>query len=212
MRLLGQAAELQLVRWWLAEDASDGREFSSFAVLATLIVLALITVEVAQHGHTRTAVAALILQLAGVVAGAPVVIRRLLPKRYALDGRARIRLANMVRWPLRHRRLTRSLATMLFALGVILAATAKETHAASLLFLAALRLFSHAWVGFFLPRRSTAQVDPQSGKVTGYAAIGEHPNAQWITAGGAALLFVSAYLRHPVPRPLPHPAVVRRTS
>ena len=189
------AANVRLVRWWLDEDAANGPEFSSFAVLATLIVFALMSVEVLRHGHTRTAGTALILQLAAVVAGAPVVIGRLLPKgEISFSGRARIRAANLLRWPLRHRRLTRSVATSLFCVGVFLAVAAKETHAASLLFLIAFLLFAHAWVGFFLPRRFTARVDPDSGNVTGYVSMGAHPHAQWITAAITALLFASAYL------------------
>ncbi len=189
-------ARTSLVQWWLDEEAPDGRELSSFAFLATLIVLALMVLEVWRHGHTRTAGVALILQLAAVVVGVPLLIRRLLPQARAqrLDGRWRILVANTLRWPLRHRRVTRSLALGLFLAGTLVAVGAKAPHPAALAFVVALLIFGYGWLGFLLPRRYTARIDPSSGVVTGYVAVARHPRARVIAGAMAVVLFFFAYL------------------
>lgn len=188
----------RLRRWWLATEVADA-SLASLGVIASTVAVEIAAVLIWRHGQQRLALAAVAVQLVGVLLGAPVALARLRHEPQAAVARAgasRIAVANVLR-----RLSARWRLLLALGVGVItLCCVAIVSVAPRLpllvkplvwLSLAGVALLGWGWAGALGPRRWRTPLPTSVEILTPLAAAG-NPRAEAALTVGAVFCFVLA--------------------
>jgi hypothetical protein len=173
----------------------------SLGLITSAIAVEVFGLLIWRHSGRRLEMSAVVVQLVGVLLGAPVALVRLRPPANTPDlpaGRARITAANALRRLANRWRLVVLagflLCTLSFVLFLVAAAIGGAAYAMkplAWLFLIGVAVAGWGWSAALAPRRLRASLPPTVGVLTPLAAA-ENPRAEALLALAAVFCFVIA--------------------